>query len=144
MHINWLAQIAASLMPMIIGFIYYHPNVLGGTWMKANGFTMEGMTPPKPMLYGVAWGLSFILAFWCRLQFEDPHQTTMKLDGTDHNYVTFGHGLAHGVIYSLMVVLPILGTMAIFEKRSLNWVFVNVGYWMLTLSAMCAIVCGWR
>lgn len=145
MQFNWLAIIVAGLMPMVIGFIYYHPKVLGGVWMRANGFTEESMGQgPKPILYLVATVLSLMLAVWCRLQFFDVHQTSMDFEGNPHDYVTFGHGLAHGLIYGLMVILPVFGTNAIFERRSLSYVLVNVGYWTITLMAVCAIVCGWR
>lgn len=145
MPLNWLAIIVAALMPMVIGFIYYHPKVLGGVWMRANGFTQESIgTGPKPILYLVATVLSLMLAFWCRAQFMDVHQTSLNFDGTPKDWVTFQHGAAHGLIYGLLVILPIFGTNAIFEKRSLSYVLVNVGYWTLTLIAVCAIVCGWR
>ncbi len=144
-QINWWAQIVATLMPMAIGFIYYHPKVLGGVWMRANGLTTESIgTGPKPIMYLAATVLAFMLSFWCRLQFMDVHQTSLNPDGTPKDWVTFGHGIAHGIFYGLLVVLPIFGTNAIFEKRSLSYVLVNVGYWTITLAAICAIVCGWR
>lgn len=142
---NWLAMLTATLMPMIIGFIYFHPSLLGGIWMRANGFTPEIIGKgPKPILYGLCLVLSFMLTFWCRIQFADVHQTSLNFDGTPKNWVTFQHGLAHGLIYGLQIVLPVLGTLAVFEKRTLGWVLVNTGYWTLTLMAICAIVCGWR
>ncbi|HMX41189.1 MAG TPA: DUF1761 domain-containing protein [Saprospiraceae bacterium] len=144
-HINWLAIVVATLMPMLIGFIYYHPKVMGGIWMRANGFTPESVgNGPKPINYVVAMVLSFALAFWCRMQFMDVHQTSLNFDDTPKDWVTFRHGVAHGLFYGLMVILPVFGTNAIFERRSLSYVLVNVGYWTLTLMAVCAIVCGWR
>lgn len=145
MHINPWPIVVATLMPMLIGFIYYHPKVLGGVWMRANGFTPESIgTGPKPIMFLAATVLSLMLAFWCRIQFMDVHQTSLNFDGTPKDWVTYGHGVAHGLIYGLFVILPVFGTNAIFEKRSLSYVLVNVGYWTLTLVAVCAIVCGWR
>ena len=145
MEFNWMAMAVATLMPMIIGFIYYHPKVLGGIWMRANGFTLESVGEgPKPILWVACLVLSFMLTFWCRVQFMDPHQTSIDFDGNPKDWITFQHGVVHGFAYTLFVVLPILGTLAVFEKKSLSWVLVNVGYWLLTLMAICAIVCGWR
>ena len=119
MHINWLAVVVAALMPMVVGFTYYHPKVLGGAWMRANGFTLESLgTGPKPVLYGVSLGLSFLLSVWLCGNVTGPGQLTAP-DG--HSYATFGHGAVHGVIISLFVLLPVLGTLAIFERRSWNW-----------------------
>lgn len=38
---NFIAIFAASLIPMVMGFIWYHPKVLGTVWMKASGLTEE-------------------------------------------------------------------------------------------------------
>lgn len=57
---NMLAVAVATLMPMIVGFIYYHPKVAGGMWMKANGFTLDSIgNGPKPILYVGALVLAF-------------------------------------------------------------------------------------
>lgn len=142
MHVNWLAVVIAALMPMIIGFIYYHPKTLGGAWMRSNGFTLESLgTGPKPVLYGVALGLSLMLSMWLMANVTGPGQLTAP-DG--HSYATFGHGVVHGIIISLFVLLPVLGTLSIFERRGWNWVFVNLGYWIATLSVMGGILSAWR
>ncbi len=140
--INFAAVAVAALVPMIIGFAYFHPAVLGGAWMKANGFTPESVGKgPNPILYVVALGLSFLLSMWMCGNVTGPGQSTTP-DG--HSYVTFGHGVVHGVINSIMVLLPVLGTLSIFEKRGWNWVFVNLGYWIVTLAVMGGILSAWR
>lgn len=142
MNPNWMAVGLAALVPMILGFVYYHPKVLGGVWMRANGFTLESIGKgPKPVMFVVALVLSFLLSFWLMLNTTGPGQDTAP-DG--HSYVTFGHGVAHGVLISLTVLLPVLGTQSIFEKRGWSWVFVNLGYWLVTLSVMGGILSAWR
>lgn len=141
-HFNWLAIAVAAIIPMITGFIYYHPKVLGGPWMKANGFTLESVgTGPKPILYGVAVLLSFLLATWLSTNVTGPGQDVAP-DG--HSYATFQHGMVHGIVASILIVLPILGTLSIFEKKGWNWVFVNTGYWALTLMMMGGLLSAWR
>lgn len=147
-HINFFSLIVATLVPMIMGFVYYHPKVLGGIWMKANGFTLESIgTGPKPVLYLLALGASFLLAFfvWANVTGGggvDQLQVTDPKDG--HSYVTFGHGVVHGVIISLLVILPVFVTMTVFEKRSWSWTFVNWGYWAVTITLMAGILSAWR
>lgn len=142
MHINFLAVLVAALVPMIVGFVYYHPKVLGGAWMRANGFTLESVgTGPKPIMFGVALVLSFLLSFWLCANVTGPGQQTAP-DG--HSYATFGHGVVHGIIISILVLLPVLGTQSIFEKRGWNWVFVNLGYWLVSLSIMGGLLSAWR
>ena len=139
---NWMAVGLATLVPMIIGFVYYHPKVLGGFWMKANGFTLESVGKgPNPVLYVAALVLSFFLAMWMMLNVTGPGQQTAP-DG--HSFETFGHGVGHGVLVTLAVLLPVLGTQSIFEKRGWSWVFVNLGYWLVTLCIMGGILSAWR
>ncbi len=147
-HLNPLALIVAALVPMIMGFVYYHPKVLGNQWMRANGFTLESLgTGPKPVMYLLALAVSFLLAFflWGNVTGAggvDSFQVTDPRDG--HSHVTFGHGAFHGVAISILVLLPIFVTMAIFEKRSWSWAFVNWGYWALTVILMAGILSAWR
>ena len=61
-----------------------------------------------------------------------------------HSFVTFQHGVAHGIIFSITVLIPIFTTMAIFEKRKFSWAFVNWGYWAITAILMCGILSAWR
>ena len=146
-HLNPYALIVAALVPMVMGFVYYHPKVLGDRWMKANGFTLESLgTGPKPIMFLLALAVSFLLAIfiWNNVTGAggmDPLQVTAP-DG--HSYATFGHGAVHGVIMSILVVLPIFVTMTIFEKRSWSWAFVNWGYWALTVTLMGGILSAWR
>ena len=146
-QINFLAILVATLIPMVMGFIYYHPSLLGTKWMAANGFRKETLTPPKPAMYLLALICSFLLAmfFWSwvtggggmeQMQVKDP------VDG--HSYVTFQHGVAHGIIFSITVLLPIFVTMKIFEHRSWSWAFVNWGYWGITAILMNGLLSAWR
>ena len=38
---NMTAIIVASIIPLLIGFIYYHPKAFGNAWMKTTGLTEE-------------------------------------------------------------------------------------------------------
>jgi hypothetical protein len=146
-HLNFIALICAALIPMIMGFLYYHPSVMGTAWMKANGFVKENLTPPKPAMYLLALVCSFMLAFFMwgwvtggggvdTFQVEDPKD--------HHSYVTFQHGLFHGLAFSIMVILPIFVTMKIFESRKWAWAWVNIVYWSLTVMLMNGILSAWR
>ena len=138
---NMLSVAIAALVPMIMGFIYYHPKVMGSAWMKANGFTADNVTPPKPIWYLVALLLSFMLSFRLCIDVTAQGQDVAP-DG--HSYITFQHGIAHGIINTIFILLPVLGTLKIFERRSWSWLFVNLGYWGITLMIMQGILSNWR
>ena len=145
---NYFALIVAALVPMIMGMIFYHPKVMGNAWMKANGFTMEHVKAnmPKPTMYLLTLVTSFLLAsfFWAWVTGAGEADGPQTTGPEGQNYVTFQHGLAHGLIFGITVLLPIFTSMAIFEMRSRNWAIVNILYWTLTAMVMCGILSAWR
>jgi hypothetical protein len=37
MQMNFIAILVAAIIPMIVGFIYYHKKVVGNAWMSVTG-----------------------------------------------------------------------------------------------------------
>src|SRR5690606_12584017 len=65
--INIFAVLLATVAAMVIGFVYYHPKVLGTSWMKAIGHTQESVAKgPKPWVYPLiilcAFATAWVLA----------------------------------------------------------------------------------
>lgn len=161
LEFNFLAIFVASLVPLILGFLWYNPAVFGKAWMKESGMTEEKMKGGNMgVIYGVSFLLSLLLAFFTQVftihQFGalgmiggDPtvegvlpsFQAFMDDYGT--NFRTFKHGAFHGFLTGLFFVLPILAINGLFERNSWRHTFINVGYWTLALTIMGAIVCGW-
>jgi hypothetical protein len=56
---------------------------------------------------------------------------------------TFGHGALHGFITSLFIVFPPLATNALFERKSWTYIFINYGYWAVSLIIMGGIISQW-
>lgn len=145
-HLNFLAIVCSSIIPMIMGFIYYNPSVMGTKWMSANGFVKENLTPPKPVLYLLALLMSFLLSlfFWAWVTGGGGVEQSQVVAPDGHSYETFQHGLFHGFAFSLTVLTPIFITMKIFEMRKWSWAWVNILYWGLTSMVMCGILSAWR
>jgi hypothetical protein len=147
-HMNIYAILTASLVPMTVGFLYYHPSLLGAAWMRANGFSKETLKAPNPMLYALTLVTSLMMSLflWTWVTgaggADGGFQTIDPKDG--HSFVTFQHGLVHGALISILFILPVFVTMSIFEKRGWNWAFVNWGYWAITCLLMCGILSAWR
>ena len=55
---------------------------------------------------------------------------------------TFKHGALHGTMAGVLIALPIIGTNALFDRKSAKYIFINAGYWIVTLAVMGAILCG--
>jgi hypothetical protein len=162
---NFLILLLAALIPMVMGFIWYNPKVMGTAWMNATGLTDEKMKGGNmPVIFGVSFLLSFFLAFG--LQFIVIHQygaqSSMMIDKsiTDPaselgsyfaNYMakygntfrTFKHGALHGTMTGIFLALPILGTNALFEKKGFKYIMINVGYWTITMALMGGIICAY-
>ena len=158
MELNFLAIVVAAIVPLLIGAIWYNPSVLGTAWMKASGMTEEKMkTGNIAVIFGVTLILSFMLAFTVngmvihqvaaqQLAFTNPDaesfQAFMAEFGNMHR--NYGHGALHGAIGALFFVLPVLGINALFERKGWKYILINVGYWVITLAVMGAILCGWK
>ncbi|MEN8913557.1 MAG: DUF1761 domain-containing protein [Polaribacter sp.] len=164
MEMNFNVLFLAALVPMIIGFVWYGP-LFGNAWMKEMGFTKEslaGTNMVKTLI--ISYVFSFFIASF--LMFVVIHQSGVYstlagepgfnekagegfaffqdfINTYGDRFRTFGHGALHGVITSIFFVLPILSIVALFEKKTVKYVAINAGYWMVTLAIMGGIVCQW-
>ncbi|MFY0643248.1 MAG: DUF1761 domain-containing protein [Bacteroidia bacterium] len=152
---NLLFIVVAALVPMVIGFIWYSPKVLGNAWMDAAGMTKEKVEGGNmPLIFGLSFVFAIMLAFG--MFFLTVHQTHvfsllmenqeafdsfMATYGEDHR--TFGHGAFHGFVDGILIALPILATNALFERKGTKYIAVNGGYWILTLALMGGVLCAW-
>lgn len=156
----WIIPVAA-LIPMFAGFIWYNPKVIGTAWMKEAGMTEEKMQGANMALI---FGLSYIFALMLASamlqltihqfgfqslvlekggEFSEAGASlfsqVMELYGD--SYRTFGHGAFHGTIGGLFIAFPILATNAMFERKSWKYIWINTGYWVITMALMGGLVC---
>lgn len=132
-NVNWLSLIIAALVPMVMGFIYYHKALFGTAWMETIGMTEE---KAKEANMGLTFGLSLVMAFLMAFFLMGFNNGL----GQEGEFDTFGHGAAHGIIISLFLVVPIFVTNGLFEQKSWKNILINAGYWILTLAIMGGIV----
>lgn len=161
--VNFPIILAASLIPLVIGFIWYNPKVLGTAWLEAAGVTEEKMKGANmPLIFGLSFLFSFFLAM--SLQFmvihqfhigsilmnepslKDPNSELYKyvmdfLAKYGNNFRTFKHGSFHGFLAGMMLALPMIGTNALFERKSFKYIAINVGYWTISMSLMGGVIC---
>jgi len=158
----YVTSALAALIPLAIGFIWYNPKVLGNAWMKSAGLTEESMKGANmAVIFGVSLLLSMMLAM--SMQMLVIHQTSLYslffgqpiddpnsevgiffksiLDRVGTSFRTFKHGVLHGVLSALFIILPVLGTNALFERKGFKYIAINVGYWAITMGIMGGIIC---
>ena len=158
----WIVPVAA-LIPLIIGFIWYNPKVLGNAWMQAAGLTDEKI---KGANMGLIFFLSYIFA--CLIGFQllpiTIHQLSLQsvlmgeeglmTEGSElqqyisdflsrygTNFRTFKHGAFHGTIAGILTAFPVLATNALFERKSWKYIWINAGYWIISMMLMGGVIC---
>jgi hypothetical protein len=137
-NFNWIAYAIAVVAQMIIGFIWFHPAVMGKMWAKSIGMTVEEMKPKNPALtYGLTFIYTLIFTFWLAIN-------VIGFGQEDPKFHTFQHGLAHATLLSIMVIIPVIGTPALFEKKKFGYMAVQVGYWFLRMAVAQGIISAWR
>ncbi|MCP4438342.1 MAG: DUF1761 domain-containing protein [Aureispira sp.] len=157
----WIIPIAA-LIPMIMGFLWYGP-IMGKAWMKETGMTEEKAKEGNmAVIFGLSYLLSNFLGFAllsitvhqmgifslfagqegfgvaggaAQVQFEAVVAPLKDL------HRTFGHGAFHGAIAGVCIAFTILATNAMFEMKSWKYIWINSGYWIITMALMGGVIC---
>jgi hypothetical protein len=162
MHINFIVVALTSVIPLLLGTIWYHEKVMGKVWMQENG--IDPQTPNSrsmPVILGFSLFLSFLLAvslmpvtlhfmgLYSMLADEptmkDPNSelsktvTTLMTQHGGH-FRTFKHGVLHGVLMTICMVFPTIAITAFSEKKSWKYIGVHVGYWAICLGLMGGII----
>ncbi len=126
--VNYLAVAGAAVASMAIGMLWYGP-LFGKKWMSLMGLKSMKMGSSMSPLYGFIGALvmSYVLA----------------------NIVGFSGAktLADGAITGFWVWLGFIAVMGshtvIWENKPKELYFLNMGYWILNLLVMGAILAAW-
>jgi hypothetical protein len=129
--LNVLAILAATLSAFVLGGLWYSRLLFGKAWKKANGFG-DG-EPPRAggMVFGISFIFCLVMAVNLAMFLHDP-KTDLIWGATAGFLAGFG--------WTSMG----LGVVSLFERRSMNYILINGGYLTLVLTAMGAILGGWR
>ncbi len=160
--INFKAIFVASFSSFIVGFIWYNPKVFGTIWMNETGMTEEKARQSSMLkVFGLTFVFSFMLAFimptFVIHQFGalgmvgGPSEVEKAMPSylaflSDYGNVfrTFKHGALHGSMIGLFVALPVIATNCLFEQKSFKYAAITSGYWIIVMTIMGAIICGWK
>lgn len=162
---HWYILFIAALVPMVVGFIWYNPKVLGTAWMKAAGVNPDAAKGANmALIFALTYLFSLFIAFMLSAmvihQFHilsifaneptasDPNsEIGMMLKGFmdkyGSNFRTFKHGAFHGVLAGLFFAMPVIAINAMFERKGFKYVAINAGYFIVTLALMGGVICQW-
>ena len=160
MEVNFLALLVAALSTLVVGFVWYNPKVFGTIWMNESGITEEKMKGANmAMIFGMAVVYAFFISFILQMltihQFGalgmiggDPSVAKPSYEAFMSDYGdafrTFKHGALHGFMTGLFLAIPIIGTNALFERRSWKYTLVSGGFWVVCFMIMGGIICAWK
>jgi len=96
-EVTFLPILAAGIVSLFTGYVWYHPRVFGGMWMRLSHITPESVEQGKRRMFvsvplallssmliayvmnyfGIAWGVydwvgAVELGFWCWVGFAAP------------------------------------------------------------------------
>ena len=131
-QINYLAVLAAAVSTFLIGGLWYSPAMFQRGWMSANGFTEADLAKGST---GKIFGFVFVFA----LVMAANLAAFLSGSGT-----TVAWGTTAGALTGVGWVLPAIGTVALFERRSARYIAINGGYFVLAFIVMGAILGAWR
>jgi hypothetical protein len=89
-----------------------------------------------PLIFGLTYFVALMASFFIVPWVDGP--------GQEGVYDSFQHGAFHGFFLGLMIATPVLVVNALFERRPANYILINSGYWIVTLTLMCGILDAWN
>jgi Protein of unknown function (DUF1761) len=159
MEMNWMALIVAALSTLAVGMIWYSDAVFGKIWVKEAGLDREEMKKDNMLkIFGLTIVYSLMITMivntivihqWGAIGMVggDPTKALPSLAAFMADYGTafrsFKHGALHGFMTGLFFALPMIAINGLFDRKSWKYILVHGGYWIVTLTIMGAIICGW-
>jgi MFS family permease len=127
--INYLAVLAASLVGLAVGAVWYGP-LFGKPWMLAVGLDPDVIrNSPKPgmrRIYTISFILNYIMAY-CLAMFIGNGQS-------------IGMATLYGFLTGLPWIAFAIAINALYEGKSFKYILVNGGYWTVTFTLMGLII----
>jgi hypothetical protein len=167
MHMNFIAILAATLVPLVLGFLWYNPSFgFGQAWMRGAGIAQDQIQRTG-MARMLLLNALLMLLFSFGMQALVIHQGHLfslfvmdpefHKEGTDsynlyqqviamkgHVHRTFGHGFLHGFLGAISLAIPIIGTACLYERRGFKFFAIQAGYWILSMALMGGIICAFE
>lgn len=159
MEMNFISVLVAAASTLVVGAVWYSPMLFANAWMKESGLTEEQLKKGNMLkIFGLTFIFSIMIAMIMQVltihQFGaiglvggDPTKALPSYDAFMADYGTafrtFKHGALHGFMSGLFFALPLIAINGLFEHKSWKYIFINAGYWIVSMTIMGAIVCGW-
>lgn len=125
-QVSWVAVLVAGVVFFGIGGVWYGP-LFADRWQRASGVSEEiARASNLPMVFISTFVLELIAALGIAL-----------VIGEDATPVD---GLLTGLLLTLLLVLPVLGVLSVFERKNWDLWWLNAGYNLIGFMAMGAVI----
>lgn len=158
---NFLAVLVAAVVPTVVGLLWYSPMLFGTAWRINSGQSEERLRSTNVAIFLIA---SLLLSFFVSVTLVSNTIHQMGVFGTLANepkdvmekvyndfmatygdrFRSFGHGALHGTMLGLFGFLPMFALITMRERRGAKYLFIHVGFWVVSLAIMGGIICGWK
>ncbi|OGE31658.1 hypothetical protein A2631_00735 [Candidatus Daviesbacteria bacterium RIFCSPHIGHO2_01_FULL_44_29] len=135
MNINYIAVLAAAVVSMGVGFLWYSPTLFGKAWMKLMGYTQEDLAKAKKEM-GKLYALSFVATLV--MAYVLTH--VMILSKNFYGYSPVTTGLTTAFWSWLGFVAPVQLADELFGGKRWKLFCLNTGYQLASLLAMGVVI----
>jgi len=149
MNLNYFAFFLIAFIPLIIGYLWYHPKSFAvkkfapTPYENGSNFTLGKLIWAFLLSFTLVYGyinlvihqMGFYELFFTDLMQGNAESKKvvdefLSLYGNKHRH--FGHGLFHGVINAFVFALPFIGFFALIENKPARFYYLHLGYWLIT------------
>lgn len=130
-EVTLLPVLFAGFASVVIGFIWYHPNVFGSVWMRHAGLSPEKMEAGKkkmPMMALAGLVASIVAAY------------VMNHFGIAWGVFDWIGGIELGFWTWLGFVVPSMLGSVLWEGKSVTYFSINAGYWLTSFIVMALVL----
>jgi hypothetical protein len=161
MEMNFISVLVAATSTIVVGAVWYSPILFANAWMKESGFTEEQLKKRNMLkIVGLTFLFSVMIAMIMQVLSIHQFGALGMIGGPDYiktskpsyaafmadygtAFRTFKHGALHGFMSGLFLAFPLIAINGLFEHKPWKYIFINAGYWTVSMTIMGALVCGW-
>lgn len=133
-EINWFSVLISSFIPFGIAFLFSRTWLFGrvhGLWMNSI------LTPENFAKRYLRISVFILMSFVISIFMINFNNDGLNQEG---DYDTFLHGLWHGVVLSIFIIIPTSTMTGLSTKDSWKALMINAFYWLLCFSLIGGIV----
>jgi len=148
MNLNYTAFFFISFIPLIFAALWYHPNSpVRKKWGEEeliNPFHVSLLKKIFAFILSVGFVYGYMNLIIHQLGFYELFFTDIMKGSTEAKEVVdkflaeygekhrhFGHGVLHGALNACAFPLPIISLQAILQDKSIRFVYLHFGYWLV-------------